>query len=360
MSEKSKKPKDADIGDIPEEEIVNDAEVKEDKSKDKKSGSILAKANSMANRKKSMDPIIAISAAIFLLACVVVIGNFAYDKTLADHTQPRVEYGDNIEVDYIGCYNNFYDGDNPKNGAVIFDTSMKNLNAEVPKSYEYNPAFKTLTFEAGKSDSLLMKFQQSVIGYRPGDTVTVMIPAADGYGELTPEQKLALGSDDSVTSTYTFATTADFKEVFGFNAPAYGDGVMYVPAKTSSDAEGNCSPYGFATYVVTNLDSTVTVSYSVEVGESYVVNEYLSLEISSAEDGIIEYYYIFNEDKIKADKATLIQAYIDNQPVYIVKGYYFEGEYFELDDDDVYYKTTDEKTGENLYFTIKILGYVSS
>lgn len=360
MSEKSKKPMDADIEDIPEEEIVNDAEAKGEKSKDKKTGSILAKANSMANRKKSMDPIIAISATIFLLACVIVIGNTVYDKTLADHTEPCVEYGDNIEVDYIGCYNVFYDGNNPTNGAVIFDTSMTDLNAEVPKSYEYSPAFKSLTFEAGKSDSLLMKFQESVIGYRPGDTVTVMIPAADGYGELTAEQKLTLGIEDTVTSTYTFATAAAFKEVFGFDAPANGDGIMYVPAKTSSDATGNCSPYGFAAFIVTNPDSTVTVSYSVEVGESYVVNKYLSLEVFSAEGGIISYYYVFNEEKISADKATLIQAYIDNQPVYIVKGYYFKGEYFVLDDDEVYYKTTDEKTGEDLYFTIKILGYVSS
>ena len=351
MSEKSKKPKDVDeFDDFPEEE-VKEVKTEDKKAKSAKNDGIMAKANAMASsRKHGIDPIVAVSAIVLMLACVIVIGNTVYDNTIADHTEARVEYGDNIEVDYIGCFGTFYDADNPKNGAVIFDTSISTLNSEVPTSYEYNPGFKPLTFEVGKSTSLLSKFQNAVIGLRPGQTTTVYIPAADAYGELTDAQKNPIADSYTIYTQYTFTSTSEFKTVFGFDAPANGAGVKFIEAYTSDmDAPTQATPYGFAANVITDSNGTVTVTYFAEADKTYVMNDDVYVSVSAADEYTITYTYEIQKDKVAEEGKTLLKGYIDDQVVYIK---------VDENGDALYYKTTDEKTGEDLYFTITVLRYV--
>ena len=352
MSEKSKKPKEADvIDDFPEEE-VRKSKAEDKKSKSGSSGGIMAKANAVANnpRKRGADPILVVSAVVFMLACLIVIGNTVYDKTLADHTEPQVEYGDNIEVNYIGCYNTFYDGNAPANGAVIFDTSLNNLNADVPTSYEYNPSFKTLTFKAGTDTSLLMKFQEAVIGLRPGETTQVMIPAADAYGALDANQKYQFDASYTLPKTYTYANAAAFKTAFGVDAPTTG--ALWFDAYTDDvNAPSEVTPYGFGAMVVTNSNGTVDVVYSAEVGKVYVMNKYVHLSVTAVDEDGITFSYDFQKDAITTDKVTLVKAFVDNQTVYVK---------VDAEGNVLYYKTTDEKTGEDLYFTITVVGYVKS
>lgn len=352
MSEKSKEPKQADvIEDFPEEE-VRKSKAEDKKSKSGGSGGIMAKANTVVNnpRKRGVDPILAISAVVFFVACIIVIGNTVYDKTLADHTEPQVEYGDNIEVDYIGCYNTFYDGNSPTNGAVIFDTSKNDLNENVPTSYEYNPSFSTLKFKAGTDTSLLMKFQEAVIGLRPGETTTVMIPADEAYGALAPNQKYQFEASYTIPKEYVYASAADFKTAFGVDAPA--SGVMWFDAYTDNvNAPADVTPYGFAAMVVTESNGTVSVTYSAEVGTNYVMSDYIHLKVTAVDEDGITFSYEIQKDKITADKVTLLKAFVDNQTVYVK---------VDAEGNVQYYKTTNEKTGEDLYFTITVLGYVSS
>jgi len=354
MSEKSKKTKEADVvDDIPEEEVGR-SKAKDKKSDPGKSDGLMAKATAVANnpRKRGVDPILAVSAIVFALACLIVIGNSVYDNVIADHTEPCVEYNDNIKVDYIGCYNNFYDASNPNNGAVIFDTSLRNLNSDVPTSYEYNPAFNPLTFKAGTDTSLLQKFQDAVIGFRPGQTTTVMIPAADGYGALSASQKLPLPESVTIDTVCTFASAAAYKEVFDRTAPTTG--TEYIDCYTSNMNDSvDSTPYGFAAYVTTNPNGTVTVRYIAEVDEEfdYVMNDYVQIHVTEADDYSITFSYVIQQDAVTKDKMSLVKAFVDDKIVYIK---------LKQDGSVDYYKTTDEKTGEDLYFTITVLGYVDA
>ncbi len=353
MFEKSKKSKDVEELDDFQEEEFEEVKTEDKKAKSAKSDGIMAKANAMAasssTKKRGVDPILAVSAIVLMLACVVVIGNTVYSNTIADHTEPKVEFGDNIEVDYIGCYYAFYDADKPHNGAVIFDTSISTLNSEVPTSYEYNPGFNTLTFEVGKSTSLLKKFQNAVIGLRPGETTTVMIPAADAYGALSPSEKHELLDSYTISMTYTYATADAFKEAFGIDAPANGSGAMPVPAMTTYSEDVKSSPYGFGASVITNPNGSVTVTYLVDESETYYMNKYIEIDVEEISGDSITFSYNVMSAQAHDDDVRMLKAYIDDATVYLELNHL---------GNVMYYKTTDEKTGEDLYFTITVLRYV--
>lgn len=349
MSDKSRKSKKADemadevpleaTDDILAEDIAEaEAETKaEDKAESEaKSSKKDAEAGTEKKEKapknhfkwSDVDPIIAVSFVVFLLACVIVIGATVVDKTVADHTEPNAEYGDEVVVNYTGSFYAYYDQD----GAMIFDTSLSGVGEDpkYTKSWEFNrTSYATITVTIG-SGSYLAMFEDALIGHHPGETVQVLIPAAEAYGLLTDSDIGSLSlTAGSVPAVQTF-TAADYKTFFELDAPSAGSAPAYV-----------VSPYGWTAVAVTNTDGTVTVNYIPEV-DDYTLNEYVTLKVTAIDD-VISFTYVISG----ADSGYLIRTIVDGQYVYIT----------EFDDEEFSYKTTDEEIGMDLYFTIVLESY---
>ncbi len=340
MSDKSKKSKETElVDDLPDNgESFDAASVNEDikSDKDKKSEDGKKKVR-MGLRKKDRDPILHISAIVLAVACIIVIANTVYDITLADHSPAPIEYGDKVVVDYVGCYQKYYDENNLDNGAIVFDTSFSSMkDSDIMKSYEYNPSYSQLTVEIGKN-TYLQAFEEALIGHVPGDVVQVCIP--NGYGE-------AQLYDFTGTATIELTcvlTTTEFKTLFGFDAPDANTGLITLKAHTElkDDDDAKYSPFGFAAQIMTNTDGTVSVMYMPVAGETYIMSEDVSVKVDSVTDGTASISYVFNEDS-KRDFVKVIVE--DNNAIYVYP-------------DTMKYKTTDEKVGEDLYFTITIVKY---
>ncbi len=327
MSDISKKSK--EVEDIPlDGEPVDTLPANEDIKTDKDGKKVRA-----GLKKKDHDPILRVSAIVLAIACIIVIANSVYDITLADHSDPPIKYGDKVIVDYVGAYGAYYDED----GAIVFDTSLKSVgDSDVKKSYEYNPAFKQLTVEIGKGD-YLEKFESSLIGHVPGDVIKVMIP--NGYGEAQLYD--FKGTADIKQSTVL--TASEFKTLFGYDAPKADSGTVTVKEHTEykADDKYKYTPFGFGATVTPNSDGTVTVNYSAEAGKTYVMSEDVSVKVDSVADCTAKITYEFKEDS-KRDFVKVIVE--DNVSVYVYP-------------DTMKYKSTDEKTGEDLYFTITVVKY---
>ncbi|WP_157196730.1 FKBP-type peptidyl-prolyl cis-trans isomerase [Methanococcoides burtonii] len=87
-----------------------------------------------------------------------------------------VQEGDLISVNYIGQLD---DG-------TIFDTSFEDVAKEAG---QYNPArgYEPLEFTVGAS-RLIAGFDAGVVGMTVGEEKTVVIPAAEAYGEYDEER----------------------------------------------------------------------------------------------------------------------------------------------------------------------------
>ncbi len=300
-----------------------------------------AKAPKINFKWSNVDPIIKVSFVVFMLACVIVLGSTVYDKTLADHTSAAAEYGDKVIVDYVGSYYVYYEED----GAVIFDTTLKSVgdnNADYVKSWEYSKtSYSTISLTIGNGKYLSM-FENAIIGHHTGDKITVKIPAADAYGLVSDSQKGTCSLSAGEASIVKEYTSAQFKEFFGKDAPSAGT----VNQKMTS-------PYGWDAFVSVDTDGKVVVNYSnVIAGDTlYNVNKNLDLKVTSVADGIISYEYKFKDTKADGtDKIELVKAIVDDSFVYV----------YSLGDDSFSYKTTEEKIGMDLYFTITFVGFDTS
>ena len=327
MSDISKKSK--DVEEVPlEEEPIDAAPVNEDIKTDKDGKKVRA-----GLRKKDHDPILRISAIVLAIACIIVIANTVYDITLADHSDPPIKYGDKVIVDYVGAYQAYYDED----GAIVFDTSLKSVDeSDVKKSYEYNPAFSQLTVEIGEGD-YLEQFESALIGHVPGDVIKVKIP--NGYGEAQLYD--FKGTADIKLSTVL--TASEFEDLFGYDAPETVGATTYVKEHTeiTEDDEYNYTPFGFAAKVTLNSNGTITVEYMPEAGKTYIMSEDVSVTVDSVADGVAKISYVFSNNGIREFVKVIIE---DNVSVYVYP-------------DTMKYKSTDEKTGEDLYFTITVVKY---
>ncbi len=327
MSDISKKSK--DVEEVPfDEEPIDAASVNEDIRTDKDAKKVRA-----GLKKKDHDPILRISAIVLAVACIIVIANSVYDITLADHSDPPIKYGDKVVVDYVGAYQAYYD----ETGAIVFDTSLKSVDeSDVKKSYEYNPAFSQLTVEIGSGD-YLEQFESALIGHVPGDVIKVKIPK--GYGEA----QLYDFKETADIKLSTVLTASEFKDLFGYDAPDADSGTIAVKehAAYSADDGYKYTPFGFGAAITSNSDGTVTVKYFAEAGKTYVMSEDVSVTVNSISGDVAEIKYVFNAVSSKNLVKVITE---DNASVYVYP-------------DTMKYKSTDEKTGEDLYFTITVVKY---
>ena len=89
----------------------------------------------------------------------------------SNHT---VQTGDNISVNYVGCF---------KNG-TIFDTSVESVakNKNLPKtgSFKVRDTYSTLDFQANQG-KMIKGFDEGVLGMHVGETKVIIVPPDKGY-----------------------------------------------------------------------------------------------------------------------------------------------------------------------------------
>lgn len=145
-------------------------------------------------------------AAIIGIVIIAALfgGYFAFTKLM-----PGVVKGDIVKVDYILKLEN----------GTVFDTSIQTV-AEENNIFNADRTYQPLQLTAG-SGQVIKGFDNALIGMRKGQTKTITVSPADGYGEWKIENVANISrtfeSDRYVTSNLTASTipTAAFTQHFG-------------------------------------------------------------------------------------------------------------------------------------------------
>jgi len=206
--------------------------------------------------KKERDPIMVVCFVVFLIASLSVVGASVYNDVRGDSTTAVV--GDNVSVDYVGSFNDFYEGTN----YVVFDTSRWSVanNDNVPKGSSFTlkaeNQYKPLSFKVGGTD-VLKVFGDAVIGHKVGDTIRVVVPAGQGYNG--PDTLTTIQSSTTYTVPLTEKITASqFADLYGFTL--------------TGTVNLEKSVYGWPAFAALNTsDSTVTITYNPVAGQEYAV-----------------------------------------------------------------------------------------
>ncbi len=276
--------------------------------------------------KREIEPIMAISAVIFLLAAVAVIGVFVNDNYISGSDKATVEPGSTVTVDYTGSLYAYYD----EEGALIFDTNVKSHSENYPIKGDFSKTtFSAYTVTPGSGGALSM-FENALIGHKVGDTVKVTIPSESGYasksttrGEQFTVAAVQYMSQDMFTDLYDLTvesgTIVEFTTIYGWEATA----------------------------VYSDDRNAVSITNRPVSGETYELasnelNDYgtAKLNVTAVGENIV---------------CDIVIEGIDGQPyktVWVDLG--SEKFYVQSDDGSVFTITTDPSAGETLYFVIKI------
>lgn len=276
--------------------------------------------------KREIEPIMAISAVIFLLAAVAVIGVFVNDNYISGSDKATVEPGSTVTVDYTGSLYAYYD----EEGALIFDTNVKSHSENYPIKGDFSKTtFSAYTVTPGSGGALSM-FENALIGHKVGDTVKVTIPSESGYASksTTRAEQFTVAavqymSQDMFTDLYDLTvesgTIVEFTTIYGWEATA----------------------------VYSDDRNAVSITNRPVSGETYELasnelNDYgtAKLNVTAVGENIV---------------CDIVIEGIDGQPykmVWVDLG--SEKFYVQSDDGSVFTITTDPSAGETLYFVIKI------
>jgi len=294
--------------------------------------------------KKERDPIMVVCFVVFLIASLAVIGASVYNNVSGDDT--RVVVGDTVSVDYVGSFYGFYEETN----YVVFDTSRWSVadNDNVLKSNSFNlkdeNLYKPLSFKVGGTTVLKM-FGDSVIGYKVGDKIRVMIPSGQGYNG--PDTLTTVQSSVAYSVPLTEKITASqFADLYGFSL----SGIVSLEK----------SVYGWPAVAAFNTsDNTVTMTYSPGVGQEYVVVDddfgklvYKVTSVSSTisfTQHVSDFTVVSQSGNVKS--IQMIEVNLGTEK-------YFITSVTDTNNDGVSesfaYKTVGETVNEDLYFVIEI------
>lgn len=193
-------------------------------------------------RKRDVEPILAISIVIFLVASGAVVSMSFYGNYVNEEDLP-VAPGREIEVYYTGSLYGYY----YEEGALIFDSNIKEHVENEDELYSFiggfskteSEYFETLGFTHGWGELLVM-FENALTGHKAGDTVEVMIPIGKGYDSeeakksdtfsVTKEELMSLDKFESLYGEYgspeSGLSLEPIKTIYGWDAPVTYDSVL--------------------------------------------------------------------------------------------------------------------------------------
>jgi len=307
------------------------------------------------NRKKR-DPIMMIGSIVLAVAFIVVISGHAYGQ-IAPAERGPIEYGERVQVNYVGSFYGWYDGYDGEKG-VIFDTSLWSVanNDSNEFSWEFNKReegqYNPFTVNVGSGGALTL-FENALIGMKPGETKRIMISAANGYGALSETQTVKLPFDDAKPdmSITEEMTSSIFRLTFGLDVVATG---FY------SDL---LHPYGWKSNAVVNSNGTIVVTHLVDRGGDYDENTgkrtydagngmKVTVEMNVADSFSVSFYFPDEIVKPYGDGIRLIEFIFGGEKYYIMN--------IVIDENDPansYFlkKNTSEIIGMTLYFVITVV-----
>jgi len=322
-------------------------------------------ADQEVKKKKERDPILTVGFVVLIVAFASVIGIFINDEYLSSSESTPAKTGDLVYVNYTGSYYAHYD----QAGATIFDTSLWSVadNDDFRKSFEFTlrgeSQYTPLSFTIGGSDNLLQRFKDAAIGLMPGESNTVRISPADGYGILTTSNTKMIQNAGLTKGITEMIPLADFTSFYGMSG--ISGTVTNIP-----------SPYGWL--VDASLVSTgiVAVTHKVVEDVVYTLNDDVDIKVTDVDSDKFEYKYVFNGMKAAPTDDQTVSNELAGQlgagsvkSVKLVKIIYNEKTYFvaavnasAISGDDVSDPTTlvlknsdsntKETVGMFLYFTI--------
>ena len=185
--------------------------------------------------------LIIIIVLVMVSASTLVIVLYQGSQEETNKKNRAVSTGDTVRVDYIGKLSV---------GGVerVFDTSMMDIanNASIPKSLTFtlkaNTSYTPLSFTVG-SGTLITGFNNAVVGMKVGETKTVEVSPAQGYGNLVLSKVNTFNLTET-KNVYESMSFSQFKAKYSVVAvagmtildPVYKWPVMILVANSDADS----------------------------------------------------------------------------------------------------------------------------
>ena len=240
-------------------------------------------------KKRDIEPIMAISFVVFLLASVAVLSVFVYDNYIFAEEEDVIVPGSKVEVDYTGSLFGYYN----EAGALIFDTNVKSHaeNDDYVKIGNFNKtSFSKFTVTPG-SGKALTSFENALIGLKVGDTVDdLVVPFGKGYisknttisNKFSVEQiqhfDLKTFEDMYDLKIVNGVPPVEFETIYGWDATAIYDAdkgmvkVQNKPDLSEYTLKSNELNKGANTKMIVNsIGTTINFTLSVEDTGNYMV-----------------------------------------------------------------------------------------
>lgn len=250
-------------------------------TQDQRSKAFQRSARDRPRARRSMDPLVAICAAVLLISSAVVLAATIDDKFFPEKDTSAATSWDRVKVDYVGSYHGYYD-----QGGMVFDTSIGGIggNAGYIKAYDYGAGktYDPLEFVIGQG-SMLRMFENALLGMKPGESKRIVIPVGEGYGDGTSlkslpsvtgvEMDISMSMSQAECAAYIGTSPMNNLTVttpYGWEATVIQDSgsgawvVTHAPAAgTSYTPKGDTSDSPAVKYKVTEITGT-TLKFDYE------------------------------------------------------------------------------------------------
>lgn len=202
-----------------------------------------------------------IGVLILVIAILGVYYTYVVPKFPA--APPRAQSGDQVKVDYVGTF---------ADDGLVFDTSLASVgrdNASYPKAFTFSwrSSWQPLGPFAIGSGSVVKGFDLGIQGMAVGDSKTIVVPPASGYGPADPAKIVVKPLFESVAVHVTM-NASNFQSRYGVGAvsgtnvtdpfwgwPAYVSVAGSFVTVTNSPVPGQVvRPYGAWNAVVDSID----------------------------------------------------------------------------------------------------------
>ncbi|MCQ2079863.1 MAG: FKBP-type peptidyl-prolyl cis-trans isomerase, partial [archaeon] len=218
--------------------------------------------------RKEREPITWVCFIIFLIACIAVIGLYVNDNYIKDNSV-TVEYGDSIDVEYVGSLYAYYDQSSEAVKPVIFDTNVEKVgNSEsylFTANYSKKTTYKVSTITLGNHD-FLETIENALVGHKVGDTVQIFVPGNKAYPAADQNTVMAVGA--MTFNNGVIMKLDDINKMFGTSLKDFTGTVTIDSGYTLDDAE--------KTPVKVDIVKTAqgyTVNYVVANGNAIVLSD---------------------------------------------------------------------------------------